>query len=90
MFQKDSQRMIHFEDWKDRDMQHIKNPVLLIYGDRDVVTVTHAATISQLLPDARLCMLPATHGGYMMADESGIVDEELITFTVSQIARFLE
>lgn len=90
MFQKDSQRMIHFEDWKDRDMQHIKNPVLLIYGDRDVVTVTHAATISQLLPDARLCILPATHGGYMMADESGIVDEELITFTVSQIARFLE
>lgn len=90
MFQKDRQRMIHFEDWKDGDIQRIKSPVLLIYGDRDVVTVAHATSISQLLPDARLLILPATHGVYMMADESGTVDEELVTFVMSQVARFLE
>ena len=37
MFQKDSQRMINFEDWENKTLQNIKNPVFLIYGDRDAI-----------------------------------------------------
>lgn len=89
MFLKDSQRMIHFEDWEDVHLRNIQASVLLIYGDRDVMTVSHATELNQLLPNSRLLVLPCTHGDYMMADESGTKDNEMITFTMLQIARFL-
>jgi hypothetical protein len=34
-------------------------------GDRDVVRVEHAVELSRLIPDARLLILPATHGDYL-------------------------
>lgn len=89
MFRKDSQRMIHFKDWEDTAIKSIQAPVLLIYGDQDVMAVAHAAELNQLLPNSRLLILPATHGQYMMADESGIIDDQMITFTMAQVNRFL-
>jgi pimeloyl-ACP methyl ester carboxylesterase len=38
----------------------IKQPVLVISGDRDAVTLEHTLAIYYALPDAQLCVLPGT------------------------------
>jgi len=38
----------------------IKQPVLVISGDRDAVTLEHTLEIYHALPDAQLCVLPGT------------------------------
>jgi len=37
-------------------------PTLVLQGDRDLVTVEHSAAVVAALPDARLAVLPGTHG----------------------------
>lgn len=71
MFEKDSQRMLHFEDWPDEQLQGIKAPVLLLVGDKDVMSVAHTQEIAQLIPGAQLAVLPGTHGD--MISEMGPV-----------------
>ncbi|GGG60085.1 alpha/beta fold hydrolase [Epilithonimonas arachidiradicis] len=89
MFEKDSQRMINFQDIDDEILQSIKCPVFLIAGDKDVIKVQHIAEMNQLIPHSKVMILPAGHGNYMMADENGNSDTELIDFTMSQIKKFL-
>jgi len=89
MFEKDSQRMKHFQDIDDDILKNIKSPVFLIAGDKDVIKSKHIAEMNQLIPNSRLMILPAGHGNYMMADENRKVDTELIDFTISQIRNFL-
>lgn len=89
MFEKDSQRMINFQDIDDEVLKSIKSPVFLIAGDKDVIKVQHIAEMNQLIPDSKVMILPAGHGNYMMADENGNADTELINFTISQIKKFL-
>jgi len=63
-FAKSVQRMREFKGWTDAQIQSIRCPVLLLLGDRDVVTVEHAARMRHLLADARLAVFPATdHAG---------------------------
>ena len=38
----------------------ISQPVLVISGDRDAITLEHTLTIFRALPDAELCILPGT------------------------------
>src|SRR6202795_3495809 len=38
----------------------ISQPVLIISGDRDAITLEHTLTIFHALPDAELCVLPGT------------------------------
>ncbi|AQW95129.1 alpha/beta fold hydrolase [Elizabethkingia anophelis] len=90
MFQKDSQRMINFEDWENKTLQNIKKPVFLIYGDRDVIKVSHAAELHTLFPDSRLLILPSGHGTYMMADEHGHTNNRTIDFTILKVKNFLQ
>lgn len=89
MFEKDSQRMVHFKDFEDGILEKINIPVFIIAGDRDVVKAEHFVEINQKIPNSRLMILPATHGNYIMADENGKTDTELIDFTISQIKNFL-
>jgi len=37
-------------------------PTLVLQGDRDLVTIEHSAAVVAALPDARLAVLPGTHG----------------------------
>jgi pimeloyl-ACP methyl ester carboxylesterase len=60
MFTKSVQRMRRFKGWTPAQIQSIRLPALLIVGDRDIVSVEHAAQMQHLLPDARLAVLPAT------------------------------
>jgi len=60
----DRPEMREFKGWTDAQIQSIRCPVLLLLGDRDVVTVEHAARMRHLLADARLAVFPATdHAG---------------------------
>ena len=65
MFDKDKERMVHFKDWNDDDLQSIKAPTFLISGDRDVVTVEHTVKMSHLIPNAQLMILPGPHGAFI-------------------------
>lgn len=51
-------------DWSAEDLGSVKSPVLIIIGDLDFVRVEHAAQMRELIPDARLAVLPdTTHMG---------------------------
>lgn len=89
MFEKDSQRMIHFKDWDDSMLRSIQSPVLFIAGDHDVVKAGHIAEMHSLVAGSRLMIFPSGHGNYMMADENGKADKALIDFTVNQVKVFL-
>ncbi len=65
MFEKDKERMIAFKDLSDDDLRSIKAPSLLMVGDHDVVKVEHVVKMSQLIPNARLAILPGTHGSFI-------------------------
>ena len=90
MFNKDKERMLQFKDWKDEDLASIKNPSLIIAGDKDVVTSEHTVKMSQIIPNAQLMILPGTHGsfiGEVCAAEEG---SKMPETTVTMIKEFLD
>lgn len=89
MFNKDRERMMNFTDWDDSVLTSIKTPALLICGDRDVVLPTHAVKMSQLIPNCRLMILPAMHGGYMGTAEVESEGRAIIDMTIAQVVKFL-
>lgn len=46
--------------WTADDQRRLTAPTLLVPGDTDFVRVEHAAGMRELIPDARLAMLPDT------------------------------
>ena len=88
MFNKDRERMLNFKDWKDEDLASIKNPSLIIAGDKDIVTREHAVKMSQIIPNAHL--MTGTHGsfiGEVCAVEEG---SKMPETTVTMIKEFLD
>jgi pimeloyl-ACP methyl ester carboxylesterase len=73
MFDLDRDLMLGFTDWPDAIPGSITAPTLVVGGDRDVVTVEHLTTLSHLIPDARLLIVPGGHGDYLgeLASSSG-------------------
>jgi pimeloyl-ACP methyl ester carboxylesterase len=65
MHDKDAERMRRFEDVPDALVRGIRASVLVLIGDRDIVTPEHAVTLQQQIPGARLLVLPAGHGDYL-------------------------
>lgn len=88
-FEKDRDRMLKFQNWDESILTSMQVPVLFIAGDLDVAKPEHTVHMWRLVPDSRLMLLPTTHGPYMMADENGNLDKELIQFTTGQIKKFL-
>ncbi|WP_316830799.1 alpha/beta hydrolase [Pedobacter aquatilis] len=62
MFEKDKNRMLNFKDYADESMKSIKAKTLLIVADKDVITVQHTIKMSELIPEAKLIVLPGVHG----------------------------
>ncbi|MGG7437542.1 alpha/beta fold hydrolase [Chryseobacterium arthrosphaerae] len=89
LFDKDCKRMQTFEDWEDKVLTSIQSPVLFISGDQDVMKPEHTVAMWRLVKDARLMILPATHGIYMMPDFDGSISKNLIDFTVNEVEKFL-
>lgn len=65
MYQKCANRMIHFKDFPDEQIQSIKTPVLLVNGDADVATSEHVVAMSKLIPNCKLAIIPGGHGTYI-------------------------
>lgn len=65
MHDKDAERMRRFEDVPDALLRDIRASVLILIGDRDIVTPAHAVALQQQIPNARLLVLPAGHGDYL-------------------------
>jgi pimeloyl-ACP methyl ester carboxylesterase len=49
-----------FEGWDEAELGRISVPLLVMVGDRDVVTVEHATWLSRQCPAGQLCVLPRT------------------------------
>ncbi|HEX6847749.1 MAG TPA: alpha/beta hydrolase [Chitinophagaceae bacterium] len=90
MFNKDKERMLSFKDWKDEDLASIKNPALVIAGDKDVVMPEHTVKMSQVLPEAQLLILPGTHGSFIGEVCTAEKDSNMPASTVSIIKEFLD
>ncbi|TMI94820.1 MAG: alpha/beta hydrolase [Bacteroidetes bacterium] len=89
MFNKDRERMLNFKDWKDEDLTSIKNPSLIICGDKDVVTREHTVKMSQIIPNAQLLILPGTHGSFIGEVCSIEEGSKIPEATVTMIKEFL-
>ncbi|MBS1920395.1 MAG: alpha/beta hydrolase [Bacteroidetes bacterium] len=89
MFTKDRDRMLRFTDWSDDLLRSIKNPTLILSGDKDVINCGHVVTMSNLIPNSRLMIIPSAHGSYMGAAESPSSDSKTIELTAAVIKDFL-
>jgi pimeloyl-ACP methyl ester carboxylesterase len=61
-------------------LKNIRQPVLVVSGDRDAITLEHTLQIFHALPSAELCVLPGTdHGTFSARPEwlNPIIDEFL-------------
>jgi pimeloyl-ACP methyl ester carboxylesterase len=90
LFVQDSQRMLHFKDIPEAQIQGIHAPTLVLGGDQDVVKPEHAFRLARTIPGARLVILPATHGAYLGAVEAGPPDRALVETTLSLITELLD
>jgi pimeloyl-ACP methyl ester carboxylesterase len=90
MFNKDVERMATFKDWKDEDLKSIKAPALIINADKDVILPEHALKMSQLIPNARLVILPGVHGECIGEVETASLKSKQPQFVVELIKEFLK
>jgi pimeloyl-ACP methyl ester carboxylesterase len=65
MFDRDVAKMAGFVDISDTDINSIQAPTLVINGDSEVISASHALELSRKLPRARLAILPSGHGDYI-------------------------
>ncbi len=49
-----------FKGWMPGELRALELPTLIAVGDRDIVRIEHAVEMFQLMPDARLAILPST------------------------------
>ncbi|MCI3275488.1 alpha/beta fold hydrolase [Streptomyces cylindrosporus] len=59
--------------WTADDLRGLGTPTLLVVGDRDFVRVEHAAEMRELIPQARLAVLPSTTHVELMGRTSLLV-----------------
>lgn len=65
MFESDRALMLDFEDFADDLLAAIVAPTLVVVADRDVVRVQEAVDLADRLPEARLLVVPGSHGDYL-------------------------
>lgn len=89
MFDRDANRMIHFQDISDDLIKAIQAPALVINGDTDVVRAEHALLLSRTLPHAELAILPGGHGDYIGEVCAPDKNSKMPDFVVMMIDTFL-
>jgi pimeloyl-ACP methyl ester carboxylesterase len=54
------------QGWSDDELRELSVPTLVLIGENDFIRVEHAAHMQEVLPDARLAVVPgATHVGLL-------------------------
>ena len=89
MYERDSKRMLAFTDIPDASIRAIQAPTLVVAGDRDVIRPEHAIDLARLLPHARLCILPGTHGSYLGEIMTPDVSPRVLESFVAIVDEFL-
>ncbi len=75
-------------DWSDR-LDRVAAPVLVLVGDDDFVTVSHADEFARRLPDGRLAVLPgASH--LVAVEQPELFNRIVLSFTDEPAVRTLE
>jgi len=82
--------MLTFKDIPVRDIESIAAPVLVINGDREIVRVEHALSLSKILRDARLAVLPGDHGEYIAEICAKDKQSKIPALVVEMIDAFLQ
>jgi pimeloyl-ACP methyl ester carboxylesterase len=65
MYERDSERMRHWQGFDRASVARLRCPTLILCGDRDVVKPEHAVEISRVIPHSRLLIVPGNHGSYL-------------------------
>lgn len=90
MHDRDAKRMVHFKDIPDEQLRFIQAPVLIIIGDKDVITPEHAIELHRLIANSELAIIPGGHGEYIgeiTTIKPGFKESELV---VPMIEKFLD
>ena len=74
----------------DDAIRGIQAHTLVVVGDRDVIRPEHALELSKLLPHARLCILPGTHGSYLGEIMTPEVSDRTVRIFADLVNEFLE
>jgi len=90
MHDKDAARMRTFDDWSDDALRSINAPALIINADRDVIKTDHAVAMSRLIPNARLLIVPGTHGSYLGEACTVVPDSKIPEMVVRVVEEFLD
>jgi pimeloyl-ACP methyl ester carboxylesterase len=90
MQDRDAKRMLAFKDIPDESIRAIEAPALVVVGDRDVIHPEHALALSRTLPNARLCILPGTHGSYLGEIMTPNVSDRTVEIFADLVIGFLD
>lgn len=89
-FAKQVALMKGFHDIPEAALRAIAAPTLVMVGDRDVMSVEHAAQLARLLPHARLAVMPGSaHGAYLGVAETAQPGSPLPDLGLAIINAFL-
>jgi pimeloyl-ACP methyl ester carboxylesterase len=90
MFHLDRELMLTgFTDWPDSVVAAIAAPTLVVAADQDVIRPEHTVRLASLIPNARLLIVPGTHGDYL-GDLSAAGDPGPLQRTLPFIVDFLD
>jgi pimeloyl-ACP methyl ester carboxylesterase len=89
-FAKQVALMQSFRDLPDAALRGIAAKALVMVGDRDVMSVEHAAQLARLLPHAELAVMPGSaHGTYLGAAEAARPGSPLVGLALTTMEAFL-
>lgn len=90
MFELDRELMLGFEDFSDDLLASVAAPTLVVGADRDVVRPEHFVELASLLPDARLLIVPGSHGDYLGERLAAAGDAAALGRTLPHLLAFLD
>jgi pimeloyl-ACP methyl ester carboxylesterase len=90
MFELDQRLMLGFTDFPDELIASVVAPTLVVGADRDVIRAGHFVELAELLPDARLLIVPGSHGDYLGEALAASGDDRALRAFLPYLTRFLE
>ena len=90
MHDRDSKRMVNFQDIPDSKIESINVPALIIIGDKDIISPEHALELHRQLKNSELAIIPGGHGDYIGEITTIKEDFRESDMVVAMIEKFLE